>query len=190
MKKKKAKGTGAKKEEKVESVKETQEATDPPEENEKTEAEAFPSAEETKGEEPKEPEEDTTKDAEETVSELPSPSSHHRAPSMSQQSKMRSSSFRQSSGGLPSPGYGFPTDGDTAPEIYRKQAMRIEELDKENKRLAKEAAEGEKRWKKAEEELEDLREADNDNAPKVTDESPAGSSKELDTLVIWKAPDM
>ncbi|KAL5604760.1 hypothetical protein BROUX41_001898 [Berkeleyomyces rouxiae] len=48
----------------------------------------------------------------------------------------------------------------TAAEIYRKQAARIEELEKENKRLSKDSADADKRWKKAEEELEDLREAE------------------------------
>lgn len=81
---------------------------------------------------------------------------------------MRSSSFRQSSitsplqsaGGLKTPT--FNPKEDNAAEVYRRQAARIEELEKENKRLAKEAMEGEKRWKRAEEELEDLREADGD----------------------------
>ena len=44
-------------------------------------------------------------------------------------------------------------------EIYRKQAARLEELEKENKRLAKEARDSEGRWRKTEEELEELREA-------------------------------
>jgi hypothetical protein len=93
------------------------------------------------------------------------PHSHQRKPSLSVQSKMRSSSFRQSlTSPLPNtPGSKAPSfdpEEDTAPEIYRKQAARIEELERENRRLAKEATEGEKRWKKAEEELEDLREAD------------------------------
>jgi chromosome segregation ATPase len=50
--------------------------------------------------------------------------------------------------------------GDTAPEVYRRQAAKLEELEKENKRLAKEAQDAERRWKKAEEELEELREKD------------------------------
>lgn len=54
----------------------------------------------------------------------------------------------------------FSPDGDTAPDIYRKNVARIEELEKDNKRLQKETDEAEKRWKKAEEELADLREAD------------------------------
>lgn len=44
------------------------------------------------------------------------------------------------------------------PDIYRKQAMQIEELEKENRRLDKEARDGEARWRRLEEQLEDLRE--------------------------------
>jgi hypothetical protein len=129
------------------------------------------------------------KDAEQTVSEtvsgLTTPLSHQRksSSSISQQSKMRSSSFRSPTGPL-SPGHGFPPEENTAPEIYRKQALRIEELEKENKRLAKEASDGEKRWKRAEEELEDLREAEGDSSSKEKDASSAvGSSGELEKLV-------
>lgn len=43
-------------------------------------------------------------------------------------------------------------------DIYREQAQRIEELERENKRLAAEVEQGEARWKKGEEELEELRE--------------------------------
>ncbi|KAK0728403.1 hypothetical protein B0T26DRAFT_635921 [Lasiosphaeria miniovina] len=89
------------------------------------------------------------------------------APSLSQQSKARSTSFRQASisGPPQSPGM-FSPEGETAPDIYRKHVSRIEELEKENKRLAKEAADTEKRWQKAEEELADLREADGDSTGK------------------------
>ncbi|KAH6604560.1 hypothetical protein Trco_006267 [Trichoderma cornu-damae] len=83
-------------------------------------------------------------------------------PSLAQQSKLRSTSFRAGSTvgpGPMSPGP-FSPEGDTAPDIYRKHVARIEELEKENKRLAKEASDSEKRWKKAEEELADLRESD------------------------------
>lgn len=51
-------------------------------------------------------------------------------------------------------------DGDTAPDIYRKHVARIEELEKENKRLQREYSDSEKRWKKTEDELADLREAE------------------------------
>ncbi|KAI1345065.1 hypothetical protein F5Y15DRAFT_364738 [Xylariaceae sp. FL0016] len=82
--------------------------------------------------------------------------------SLSKQSKLRSSSFRQ---GTTSPtNFPLSPEGETAPEIYRKQVARIEDLEKENKRLAKEAGDSEKRWQKAEEELADLREADGDGS--------------------------
>ncbi|OAA51140.1 hypothetical protein BBO_01087 [Beauveria brongniartii RCEF 3172] len=81
--------------------------------------------------------------------------------SLAEQSKARSTSFRASSiSGMPaSPGPLSP-DGDTAPDIYRKHVARIEELEKENKRLQREYSDSEKRWKKTENELADLREAD------------------------------
>jgi hypothetical protein len=173
LKKKSAKKTGAKKEEKSDP------ATEAPKEDDKPEPETEPFPDITNGEESKGGQDETANDAEETVSELNRSSSHKRAPSLSQQSKMRSSSFRQSSGGLPSPGYGFLTDGDTAPEIHRKQAIKIDELEKENKRLAKEASDGEKRWKKAEEELEELREVEGESTPKGA----FGSSAEIENLV-------
>jgi hypothetical protein len=132
---------------------------------------------------------DDTKSAEEP-GELPTtPYSHQRKPSLSVQSKMRSSSFRQSlTSPLPNtPGSKAPSfdpEEDTAPEIYRKQAARIEELERENKRLAKEAIEGEKRWKKAEEELEDLREADGSRSELKTGSETSGrSADELSRLV-------
>ena len=97
---------------------------------------------------------------------------------------MRSSSFREGSTTGPiSPNFGFSPEGDTAPDIYRKQAIRIDELEKENKRLAKEASDGEKRWKKAEEELEDLREAEDDSSPKKGGSSSSGSSHQVEKLV-------
>ncbi|KAI1735510.1 hypothetical protein F4680DRAFT_306769 [Xylaria scruposa] len=79
--------------------------------------------------------------------------------SLSQQSKLRSSSFRL---GPLSPT--LTSDGETAADIYRKQVARIEDLEKENKRLAKEASDAERRYKKAEEELADLQEADQDGS--------------------------
>ncbi|KAF9884495.1 hypothetical protein FE257_001682 [Aspergillus nanangensis] len=102
---------------------------------------------------------------------------HGRQPSLSIQSKMRSSSFRKSSishgaGSVsPSPSATIKSpqsaqslppltgDGDSVHEVYRKQSTRIDELEKENKRLEKEVEEGTTRWKKSEEQLEDLREA-------------------------------
>jgi predicted nucleic acid-binding Zn-ribbon protein len=79
---------------------------------------------------------------------------------------MRSDSFRKTSTAGPlSPtaaAEALPSltpDGETMNDIYRKQAIRLEELDRENKRLEKEARDGEKRWRRSEEELEELREA-------------------------------
>jgi seryl-tRNA synthetase len=53
-----------------------------------------------------------------------------------------------------SPGDGAGAAGD----VFRKQALKIEELEKENKRLQAEAAQAKAQWKKTEEELEELRE--------------------------------
>ena len=106
---------------------------------------------------------------------FPQHNARNRQPSLSIQSKMRSSSFRRQSisqgplsptlNGSKSPD--LPTltpDGDSVNSIYRKQAARLDELEKENRRLAKEAQENEKRWRKAEDELEELREASGDVA--------------------------
>ena len=92
---------------------------------------------------------------------------HNRQPSLSLQSKLRSSSFRRTSisqGPLSPNGTKSPElpvlspDGDSVNSIYRKQAARLDELEKENRRLAKDLQDAEKRWRHAEEELEDLRE--------------------------------
>jgi hypothetical protein len=91
---------------------------------------------------------------------------HGREPSLSIQSKMRSDSFRRTSstgplspsavtGSLPP----LSPNDETMSDIYRKQALRVEELERENKRLEKEARDGEARWRRSEEELEELREA-------------------------------
>ncbi|KAH7149179.1 hypothetical protein B0J13DRAFT_621069 [Dactylonectria estremocensis] len=164
MKKNKKKGTASKKAKPeaaetpaVDAVEETPEA---PASDEK----AIQEAPEEKLDESavKEPEsllEEPSKDD----SEEQSPSA---TPSLAQQSKLRSTSFRvgsSPSGGAPSP-VPFSPDGDTAPEIYRKHVARIEDLEKENKRLAKEASDSEKRWQKAEEELADIRDDDSDDA--------------------------
>lgn len=101
---------------------------------------------------------------------------HDRQPSLSIQSKMRSSSFRKTSvsqGSVsPSPSTAIrsPTlpplsaDGDSVQEVYRKQSTRIEELERENKRMEKELEEASGRWRKTEEQLEDLRESTVDTA--------------------------
>ncbi|EFE35699.1 uncharacterized protein ARB_05743 [Trichophyton benhamiae CBS 112371] len=99
---------------------------------------------------------------------LPKTRSHGRQPSISVQSKLRSSSFRQDSkvpvvspgsSGVKSPTLPLSPDGSTAPEVFRKQAIRLEELEKENKRLEKEVEVTNAKWKKSEEELDDLRES-------------------------------
>ncbi len=106
------------------------------------------------------------------------------APSLSQQSKIRSSSFRQ---GPLSPGLAGPIspDGETAPDIYRKHVARIEELEKENKRLGKDLADAEKRWQKAEEELADLREADGESTIQS-----GGGSDQVQKLVCLSEPSL
>lgn len=102
--------------------------------------------------------------------ETPGQSIPNRQPSLSLQSKMRSSSFRRTSvsqapvspsaNGAKSPDIPMLTpDNDSVNSIYRKQAARLDELEKDNKRLAKDAQEYEKKWKHTEDELEDLREA-------------------------------
>lgn len=118
--------------------------------------------------------------AEETkaVEEAPEQASTSPRPSISQQSKLRSASFRAGSisgSGPLSPTLPFSPEGETAADIYRKQVARIEDLEKENKRLAKEATDTEKRWQKAEEELADLRDAD--------DKTGGGSDGQVEKLV-------
>lgn len=91
---------------------------------------------------------------------------HGRKPSVSAQSRMRSSSFRSSMSGLPSgispkspPLTPLVPDSEQIHEVFRKQAARVEELEKENKRLEKELEEANARRQRLEEQLEDLREA-------------------------------
>lgn len=176
MKKKSKKKTSTKKEDKSESA--------PAESSKAEDAPATPEpATQDEEEKPAEDGEEVKDGAAEKVPELSS-SSHQRKQSLSVQSKMRSSSFRQGSAPGPmSPNFAFSPEGDTAPDIYRKQAIKIDELEKENKRLAKEATDGEKRWKKAEEELEELREAEDDSTPKKESSLNSGSSQEVEKLV-------
>lgn len=121
---------------------------------------------------------------------------HGRQPSLSIQSKMRSSSFRKSSisqGSVsPSPSQTMRSpslppltaDGDSVHEVYRKQSTKIEELEKDNKRLEKELEEASGRWRKTEEQLEDLRESSVD-AVELKDKLEKAEQKaaEVDTLV-------
>lgn len=50
-------------------------------------------------------------------------------------------------------------DGDEVHEVYKKQSTKIEELEKDKKRMEKELDEATARWRKTEDQLEDLREA-------------------------------
>ncbi|KAF2864609.1 hypothetical protein BDV95DRAFT_613420 [Massariosphaeria phaeospora] len=95
--------------------------------------------------------------------ELPkSTSTHGRKPSVAIESRQRSASFFR--GGGPTSPSPITPGGGVSGELYREQAQRIEELERENKRLAGEVEGGERRWKKSEEELEELREGQGDVA--------------------------
>ena len=110
------------------------------------------------------PEAETSPDE---TKELSVRGAHKRQPSLSVQSKMRSSSFRNSISTAVSPGSSIksPPLPPLAPgdeqihEVFRRQTARVEELEKENKRLEKEYSSANARREKAEEELEDLRES-------------------------------
>lgn len=149
-------------------------------------AAAEPSASKEKEPEPDEPttpaeaadeeEKAEEQEASEAVAEQPTyPTASQ--PSLAQQSKLRSASFKQGSAptGPLSPG----PEGETATDIYRKHVARIEELEKENKRLAKESTDSERRWKKAEEELADLRETEGETK---------GADSQLEKLVSRTEP--
>jgi len=99
-----------------------------------------------------------------------------RQPSVSLQSKIRSASFRH--GAAPA----SPAEGEDYPDIYRKQMARIEELEKENKRLAKEAQESQVRWQKTEDELENLREKAVEGTKPGDDEEVQKLRSEIATL--------
>lgn len=101
--------------------------------------------------------------------QTPLKQTHNRQPSLSLQSQLRSSSFRRTSvsqaptspplNGSKSPILPvLSPEGDSVNEIYRKQTSRLDELERENRRLAKDARDSEARWKKTEQELEELRE--------------------------------
>jgi hypothetical protein len=118
-------------------------------------------------------------------SELPTASttapSHGRQSSIAVESRQRSTSFYRASGTPTSPTAATPSLG-VSGDIYREQAQRIEELEKENKRLAGEVEEGEKRWRNNEEELEELREGRGDVA------LAAEKGKEAEKLVSLHIP--
>jgi hypothetical protein len=164
MKKKNAKKGASSTTSKKDKVKEepAAKADDPKPDDESAAVEEAPAAEETEA----------------TELSAPVPTS------ASTESKMRSASFRAASmsgGGPLSPtSSGFPLgEGETAADIYRKQVARIEDLEKENKRLAKEATDSDKRWQKAEETLADLREADDGSGSKKS----SGSDAKVEKLV-------
>lgn len=154
MKKQKAKKAPAKKKEddKVADESETSTAAD-----KSTEADEGPKDDAKDNEPPIEapPEEPSTTDGNDEVTALPERPGHGRKPSLSVQSRMRSDSFRrgQADGGPTSPTPASAT-GEGMNEIYKKQAARIDELERENKRLQHESRE----WQEKEEELERLRE--------------------------------
>lgn len=112
-------------------------------------------------------------------SELPSSKpAHGRKPSVAVESRQRSASFyRGGASGTPTSPTAVTPGGGVTGDIYREQAQKIEELEKENKRLAGEVEDGQTRWKKGEEELEELREGRADAALAVE------RGKEADKLV-------
>ncbi|BDD57768.1 hypothetical protein MAP00_003110 [Monascus purpureus] len=98
---------------------------------------------------------------------------HGRQPSLSVQSKLRSSSFRSSytsqgatsppsAAGKASPLPPLTADGDSVHEVFRKHTARIEELEKENKRLEREVEDANTICRKTEDQLQELREANVD----------------------------
>ncbi|KAJ9501061.1 hypothetical protein H2202_003619 [Exophiala xenobiotica] len=100
-----------------------------------------------------------TSNDQESSSSTRGPRRSNRQPSVSLQSKIRSTSFRDG--------------GPLSPAATSAALARIEDLEKENKRLAKEAEEHEKRWRRVEEELEEVREQ---NAEKLATASVSGGT--------------
>lgn len=104
----------------------------------------------------------------EVVAALPTRGLHARQPSLSMQSKRRSSSFRTSVSTTVSPVAGMKSppplpplapDSEQVHEVFRRQAARVEELEKENKKLEKDLDDANSRRQKSENELEDIRES-------------------------------
>jgi hypothetical protein len=175
LKKQKAKKAGGskKKEEKTEAPAEAEASTATEQAEDKPE-EAAPEPVEATSASPGPVEEDDDEPA-----ELSAPkASHGRKPSVAVESRQRSESFyRSGAAGTPtSPNLAAPAGGITS-EVYREQAQKIEELERENKRLASEVEESQSRWKKGEEELEEFREGRGDVALAVE------KGKEADKLV-------
>lgn len=130
-------------------------------------------AEETKGD-------DEIQENEQPASPTAEPSSAKpkhlgRQPSISMQSKMRSASFRT---GAPT----SPAADEEFPDIYRKQVARIDELEQENKRLAQELEASSARWRKNEDELEELREKAAENKGVDNTEEVQQLRSEINTL--------
>lgn len=80
-------------------------------------------------------------------------------------------------------------DGDSIQEVYRKQSTQIGELEKDKKRLEKELEETTGRWRKTEEQLEDLQETTADMA-ELKDKLEKAEQKvtEIDALVSSYPP--
>jgi hypothetical protein len=169
LKKQKAKKAGGakKKEEKTEGEASTAEAAE-----EKPE-EAVPEPAEATSASPGPVEDD------DSPSELPAAKpSHGRKPSVAVESRQRSESFyRSGAPGAPTSPSAMTPGGGVTSEMYKEQAQKIEELERENKRLANEVEENQSRWKKGEEELEELREGKGDVALAVE------KGKDADKLV-------
>ena len=172
MKKQKGKGgktsTASKKEDAPASTKEEDDEAEASQDAVDPNSAVIPSEEEEKT--PSNDIRTMTEDSSKETQQSPANPLHNRAPSLSVQSRMRSSSFRKGSlsqGPLPPSANGsIPADlatmspeSDSVNLIYRKQAARLDGLEKENKRLSQQAQEAEKKWRKTEEELEELRDA-------------------------------
>lgn len=120
---------------------------------------------------------------------------HGRQPSLSLQSRMRSTSFRNTANSQAplSPttngSNSIPTlpplsPGGDAVEVYRKQAIRLDELEKDNRRLSKELLGAQARWKDSEDRLDELREASSEVAEhKSRAEQAIAQSEEILKLV-------
>jgi hypothetical protein len=175
-KKQKSKKGGKKKADKTDTTEEKDDATaDVPADGDTAEADAdAPTDDKTADDTPLVA--DTTEDATEdstdqaveeaavdgTSAEQPS---LERKPSQSEQSRQRSASFRRNSGLTSptlskSPALPSISAEDEVQDIYRKQASRIDELEKENK--AREEAQS--KLQKVQDELEQLRESSGDVA--------------------------
>ncbi len=164
--------------------------------DDKAEAEAEASASVDKAEEAGDGAEAPSEEKE--VEEAPEATKppHARQPSVTLEYRLRSDSFRRNANqpNPLSPTLKSPTlpplspGGDAVGDIYRKQALRIEELEKENKRLQMESSEAEARWKMTEEELEELREASGEVAElKSKADQVATKGEEVEKLV-WFHP--